>query len=188
MSTSEGSLSRSMANLRRLRLHLNVWSGDTRSILLQPMGRMERTDSRPRDALIHHESWSPADSFHTPGSSFSTGAHITVRTASRFHRGHPALRARFLPRDEGAKLRSATHEWRHFWSWCRVYIYLLRIESRYSGEIKGVVRSRQKSGPGPVQDAGSDLRRTDLMVRERKHGRQCAVFTFQCPNHNPINI
>lgn len=60
MSPSEGSLSRSMANLRQLRLHLRaVWSRDTRSILLQPMGRMERTDSRPRNALIHRESGSP---------------------------------------------------------------------------------------------------------------------------------
>lgn len=69
ISTSEGSLSRSMANLRRLRLHLRtVWSGDTRSILLQPMGRMERSDSRPRRALIHRESGSPPDYLHTPGS------------------------------------------------------------------------------------------------------------------------
>lgn len=84
-----------MANLRRLRLHLRiVWSGDTRSILLQPMGRMERTDSRPRNALIHRESGSPPDYLQTPGSSVSTRAHISVQAASRFGRGDLALRAR----------------------------------------------------------------------------------------------
>lgn len=72
-------------NLRRLRLHLRtVWSGDTRSILLQPMGRMERTDSRPRNALIHRESGSPPDYLPTPGSSVSSRAHISVQAAPRF--------------------------------------------------------------------------------------------------------
>lgn len=78
-------LSRAMANLRRLRLHLRtVWSGDTRSILLQPMGRMERTDSRPRNALIHRESGSPPDYLPTPGSSVSSRARISVQAAPRF--------------------------------------------------------------------------------------------------------
>lgn len=95
ISTSEGSLSRSMANLRRLRLHLRtVWAGDTRSVLLQPMGRMEGTDSRPRNALIHSESGSPADYLNTPRSSVSTRAHISAQAASRLRRGDLALCAR----------------------------------------------------------------------------------------------
>lgn len=145
-------------NLRRLRLHLRtVWSGDTRSILLQPMGRMERTDSRPRNALIHRESGSPPDYLPTPGSSVSSRAPISVQAAPRFgvfflRRGDLALRARCVYESTLSYTRAET---------------LLELmqgmficsEIASVGEKKGEVGSRQKSGSGPVrcdtQDASS---------------------------------
>lgn len=64
----------------------------------------QRTDSPWKRISLH------VDSAHTPGSSVSVRAHISAHTASPLRRGDPALRARLLPRDEGANLRSVARE------------------------------------------------------------------------------
>lgn len=55
-------------------------------------------------------------------------------------------------------------------------VYLLRTESRYSGENKGVVGSRQESGPGPVRretlDASSGLVAGIRPAQDRSDGQR----------------
>lgn len=170
-----------MANLRRLRLHLRtVRSGDTRSILLQPMGRMERTDSRPRNALIHRESGSPPDYLHTPGSGVSTSAHISVRAASRLRRSNPALRARTYAQLHKSRGTSGVYAG---------YICLLRATTWNLWE-KRKVWWGHGSSLAPLQfgvrvrthhqeqEAETDPCRTDVMVKERKHCRHSAPSPF----------
>lgn len=163
ISTSEGSLSRSLANLRRLRLHLRtVRAGDTRSVLLQPMGRMEATDSRPRNALIHRESGSTPDYLHTPGSRVSTRAHISsVQAASRVRRGDFALCAH--------RVREPT----------------LRYTRAEALLEEGVLGSRQKSGSGPVgserQDAPSGAGAGIRPAQDRSDGQRAPRLQAQPP-------